>query len=462
MRSVYTRVLVSAVAVLAFTFLVFLITVKSVAYSDFQAGGPFSGILSEQVQEAQKAYETGGPGALADELHLLIRIYPDTYRYFVDRQGRDLLTGTDLSPLLRSANSRVARVNFFAQAYVPQQSADGRYVLLFTPSYRYTLHGMAVYYLLALLAIGLLFCFLAFQFVSPLGRLTRVVQQFGAGNLKVRAHLRRKDELGKLGEAFDNMAARIEALLVAERRLLQDISHELRSPLARLSFAVELVRTAGERENAIATARKEIDRLDELIQHLLEATSSQGDPDAFHLQVVMLDEVVRDVAAGCGIEAAVSQCELGLNVTNGVALQGDPEQLRRAFENVIRNAIRYAPRFSTIEISAGRQAGNVLIAVRDYGPGVPAQHLASIFKPFFRVDDSRDSTTGGAGLGLSIVERAIAIHHGRVWAENASPGLRLLIELPVYHGGAGSPAPLNGQEGPASVVQVAGSPSEKS
>jgi len=433
MRSVYTRVLSSTLAVLVFTFLVFLLTVRSVAYSDFQSGGPFSGILSEQVEQARNAYETGGSRALAEQLNSLRRTYPDTYRYLVDRTGRDLLTGADLSATLGRADSRLSRFNFFRPVYVPQASPDGRYILLFTPSYRYSLHGMAVYYVLTLLAIGLLFCALAFQFVSPLGRLTRTVQQFGAGDLKARVYLQRRDELGELGLAFDTMAARIEALLTAERRLLQDISHELRSPLTRLSFALELVRTSADRESAIMSVRTEIDRLDELIEHLLQSTRSQGNPEAVHLQIVSLSEVLRDVVDKCRIEATASQCELRLNGNHRVSAHGEAEQLRRAFENVIRNAIRHAPPSSSIEITLAAIANDALITVRDYGSGVPPEHLESIFKPFFRVDESRDASTGGAGLGLSIVERAVSLHHGRVWAENASPGLAVVIALPIYN-----------------------------
>ncbi len=440
MRSVHTRVLSSTLAVLVFTFLVFLLTVRSVAYSDFQNGGPFSGILSEQVEQARNAYESGGAEALAGQLKSLIRTYPDTYRYLVDRTGRDLLTGADLSATLRTADSRLGRFNFFRQVFVPQASRDGRYILLFTPSYRYSLHGMAVYYVLTLLAIGSLFCVLAFQFVSPLGRLTRTVQQFGAGDLKARAYLQRRDELGELGLAFDTMAARIEALLTAERRLLQDISHELRSPLTRLGFALELVHTSADRESAMLSVRTEIDRLDELIEHLLQATSSQGDPQAVQLQTISLSEVLHDVAGKCGIEAAASRCELRLSANHQVSARGETEQLRRAFENVIRNAIRHAPPSSAIEITLAAIANEALITVRDHGPGVPPQHLKSIFKPFFRVDESRDALTGGVGLGLSIVERAVSLHHGRVWAENASPGLAVVIALPLYNPATGPPS----------------------
>ena len=225
--------------------------------------------------------------------------------------------------------------------------------------------------------------------------------------------------------------SRLQNLLIAERRLLQDISHELGSPLARLSFAAELARTSSDREGSAARVRKEIDRLDELIERLLQVTSAEGDPEALNRQPLLLDDVMREVVDDCGVEATVRGCGLRVNGTQRLMVRGDTELLRRAFENVVRNAIRHAPSATEIEITLTARADEAVIAVRDYGPGVPDELLGSIFKPFFRVDDSRDTSTGGTGLGLSIVQRAVSIHHGTVWAENANPGLRIQIALPA-------------------------------
>ena len=418
-------------AILAFTLVVFLLIVRFRDYSMFQAGGPFGGILGEQVEQAQNAYETAGPAGLSAQLQALVKLYPNTERYFLDKSGHDLATGADLSRLLRSANSTMSRFNLFAPVYVRQISANGRFVLLFTPSSMNTLKNLVVYYVLVLIAIGLLCAVLAVQFVSPLNRLTQTVQQFGAGNLRARSHLDRRDEIGELARTFDNMAERLQNLLIAERRLLQDISHELGSPLARLSFAAELARTSSDREGSAARVRKEIDRLDELIERLLQVTSAEGDPEAFNRQPLLLDDVMLEVVDDCGVEATVRGCGLRVNGTQRLMVRGDTELLRRAFENVVRNAIRHAPSATEIEITLTARADEAVIAVRDYGPGVPDELLGSIFKPFFRVDDSRDTSTGGTGLGLSIVQRAVSINHGTVWAENANPGLRIQIALPA-------------------------------
>jgi two-component system sensor histidine kinase CpxA len=114
-----------------------------------------------------------------------------------------------------------------------------------------------------------------------------------------------------------------------------------------------------------------------------------------------------------------------------LALSGDRELLRRAIENVVRNSIHYAPPDSAVDVALDRAKDAARICVRDYGPGVPEEALPKIFQPFFRVDDSRDSATGGMGLGLAIAKRAVGVHHGSLWAQNARPGLRVYIELPL-------------------------------
>jgi two-component system sensor histidine kinase CpxA len=138
-------------------------------------------------------------------------------------------------------------------------------------------------------------------------------------------------------------------------------------------------------------------------------------------------EVVED----CRLEADSSGCSIHLHATTPLTIMGDRELLRRAIENVLRNSIRYAPEQSAIEVQLEATPAAASISVRDCGPGVPPEDLAKIFRPFFRVDNSRDSSTGGLGLGLAIAARAIGVHHGNIRAENVSPGMRIFIELPV-------------------------------
>jgi two-component system sensor histidine kinase CpxA len=289
------------------------------------------------------------------------------------------------------------------------------------------------YYLLLLGAITILCWGLAIQFASPLNQLAETVRRFGVGDLSARVYSRRHDGIGDVARAFDQMADRMEKLLTAERRLLQDISHELRSPLARLSFAAELARTSPDREAAVMRVNKEIDQLTDLVQSLLHVAREDGDLSTRKLEPVALDTLVRQLLEDCEIEAAARDCRLVSPASNHVELLADPVLLRRAIENVLRNAIWHAPPGSTVEVGLDITEGKASVTVRDYGPGVPVGALTQIFKPFFRVDSSRNADSGGVGLGLAITQRAINVHHGHVWAENAEPGLRVSVELPLDH-----------------------------
>jgi two-component system sensor histidine kinase CpxA len=251
------------------------------------------------------------------------------------------------------------------------------------------------------------------------------VERFGAGDLAARAEMNRRDELGELAETFNRMADRIQTLLAAERRLLLDISHELRSPLARLAVAVELARSGEDRGGALDRIQKEADRLNALVGELLQVTRAEGDPASLRREPAPLGELVRDIVEINRIEANARGCELKLEVSGAATIEGEPELLRRAVENVIRNAIRHAPRGTAVEVTVRGSS----ISVRDYGPGVPEQALARIFDPFYRCENDRDRSSGGVGLGLAIARRAVELHRGRITARNANPGLLVEITL---------------------------------
>jgi two-component system sensor histidine kinase CpxA len=233
------------------------------------------------------------------------------------------------------------------------------------------------------------------------------------------------------------MAGRIQTLLTAERRLLLDISHELRSPLARLGVAVELARSGENLDRALNRIQKESDRLNALVLQLLQVTRAEGDSSSLRREPVRLDELVEQLVDDSSIEASARGCELKYERREPATVEGDPELLRRAVENVIRNAIRYAPRQTAVEISLARQNGKVVVDVRDRGPGVPEEALPKIFDPFYRVETDRARSTGGIGLGLSIARRAIELTKGKIRARNAEPGLEVEIELPAVR------SPLN-------------------
>ncbi len=429
MKSVYIKALLLSIGILVFALAGFLVISRTLTYRMFAEGSPIGRNAAMQFEEASLAYRNGGATVLSSYLDRQHSLYPRLNFYFV-RKGRDLVTGVDRSGLLRMAQSRWS---FLAVASpiviaVPSPARPDAFIIDAPPD---NVMFYLDYYLLLLGAITI-FCWgLALQFASPLNQLAEIVRRFGAGDLSARVRWRRHDGIGDVGRAFDQMADRIEKLLTAERRLLQDISHELRSPLARLSFAAELARTSPDREAAAMRVNKEIDQLTDLVQSLLQVTREEGDLSARKLESVALDNLVQALIEDCEIEAAARGCRLVSAGSSHAELFAEPVLLRRALENILRNAISHAPSGSMVEIELKAADGNAFVAIRDYGPGVPEATLTQIFRPFFRVDSSRNADSGGVGLGLAIAQRAIQIHHGHVWAENVEPGLRVCVELPL-------------------------------
>ncbi|HEY1495422.1 MAG TPA: ATP-binding protein [Candidatus Solibacter sp.] len=427
---VYTKVLLWCFGTLLLSLIAFggvsYVSMRSVDHGSFVPR--WNALLMEQ---AIGAYESHGKPALAAELARMSSHIPGQH-YLTDARGIDLASGEDHSKLLASArldNGPPKRFERRHMVYYP--SADGKYRFLVVFDTAFDPWQYLPYYFLILLAIALLCWILATNIASPLGGLARVVDRFGAGDLSVRVNSTRKDEIGEVGRAFDRMAERIATLLTAERRLLQDISHELRSPLARLSFAAELARTAENRDAAIDRLNREIARLTDLVGGLIQVTRVEGDPEAHNTEDLRLDGLLTEVVNDCRMEAEARGSKIALDAEPQLTLRGDREVLRRAIENVLRNSIRYNPSGSSIEVNLAATSDAARIAVRDYGPGVPEEVLPKIFQPFFRVDDSRDTATGGVGLGLAIASRAIGLHHGRLWAENVAPGLKVWIEIPL-------------------------------
>jgi two-component system sensor histidine kinase CpxA len=426
MKSLFAKILLwfLATAVIDFFGAVFI---SALDMNPWQS--PFGRLVDIQERAARTAWETGGTAALT-EFERRFRASSDMSAVLADARGRDLLTGKDYAANLKTAHFPMF---FFRQrnGIIPHRSADGKYYfLLILPGSRFgswfispqSLYGLAVVILLCYL--------LALNLTSPLRILQKTLERFGQGDLTARTNSKRRDELGQLSRTFDRMAGRIETLLAAERRLLLDISHEIRSPLARLGVVVELARNSDDLEGSLNRIQKEADRLNELVGQLLQVTRAEGDRDKLLRDDVRLDELLETVVDDCTIEAQARQCELRLNKTSRVMVSGDPELLRRAIENIIRNAIRYSPNGEPVDIVLQEQGTVAHIRVRDYGPGVPPESLGRIFDPFYRVDPDRSRTGGGVGLGLAIARRAVELHDGSLRALNANPGLQVEIEIP--------------------------------
>jgi two-component system sensor histidine kinase CpxA len=191
-----------------------------------------------------------------------------------------------------------------------------------------------------------------------------------------------------------------------------------------------LLRTTGDREKAIDRLQAEVGRLTMLVGSLIEVTRSEGDPSSRKSETMNVAAIVHDVVDSCRVESDLRGCRIALAGGATRVLRGNPELIRRAVENVLRNAIRYAPPSTAVDLHLTESQADIVISVRDRGAGVPDALLPRLTDPFFRADASRDAHTGGVGLGLAIARRALHVHHGTLVAENANPGLRVVLTIP--------------------------------
>lgn len=289
------------------------------------------------------------------------------------------------------------------------------------------------------LATGAILCYgLARYLTSPAAKLQRAVRQLASGKLDTRvgdAMGDRRDELADLGRDFDAMAERIEQLVESQNRLIRDISHELRSPLARLNLALELARrrAGSEAEDAIDRIADESERMNQLIGQLLDLSRLETVGQEITGDPVPLQELLEQVVDDAAFEAAGRDCSVQLLDHTNRQVRGKAELLQSAFENVLRNAVRYSPRKGEIRVRIIEKPtcqDAVTVAIEDQGPGVPEENLEKIFRPFFRVGEARDRDSGGSGLGLAIAARIVRLHGGSVTARNLNPGLTVRITLP--------------------------------
>jgi len=194
------------------------------------------------------------------------------------------------------------------------------------------------------------------------------------------------------------MAERIQTLFLSEQRLLADVSHELRSPLARLHFSVKLARTAADRNAALDRVKRDVDRLSTLVSSLVEMARAEGSPAGCDFEEVDVNELVAETIRDASVEVEVRGGRIRASGPPGVVVNGNPELLRRAVENVLRNAIQHSPENSPIDVELALHDQTASIAIRDYGPGIPEEFLERVFDSFFRTQVARDSDSGGWGL----------------------------------------------------------------
>lgn len=423
------------------------------------------------AETAVDVFEQFGPGRLMDHL-AMSRRHAGQEAFLLDERNHEL-TGRRLPPPAialadRARHSGVAEVDRVDRARfvaVPVKGQRGAYTYVAelppgppigpwrdrTPGPPPMPFGFLIgepqrlaLVILAVVITGGGVCFwLARYLTRPLDELRSATKVLAAGDLSARVGRdlgTRKDEIGDLGRDFDRMAERLETLISTERQLLRDISHELRSPLARLNIALGIARQqAGPHvADSLGRIEHESDRLNQLIQEVLTlARLETGLAKSRDCEVdlaLLLDQIVRDAQ----FEARSRNVRVYLVASPGCRTVGDPELLRRAVENVVRNAVSYTAPETEVQVRLHRrdtEAGPAAeILVRDHGKGVPDEALADLFRPFYRVESGRDRATGGVGLGLAITDRAVRAHGGTVTAANADDsdgGLMVTIRLPL-------------------------------
>jgi two-component system sensor histidine kinase CpxA len=302
---------------------------------------------------------------------------------------------------------------------------------------------LSIRFLIVVLAGGIFCWWFTWRITRPIRILRTTTGRVAQGDLAARIgnnpEFHRGDELFELARDFDYMAARMELLMKSQQQLLADISHELRSPLARLSLALDLAkRRLGEGVSEHQRMEREIQRLNELIEQLLTLARLQAQSKEPESESVDVRDLVYEVAADASFEAEAAGRKVVVSRTCNGNIQGNRALLRSALENVVRNAVRHTPVSSEVTIEMERvngadpQAHRLRIGVQDHGPGVPVPALDRLFDPFFRVDEGRDRKSGGVGLGLAITRQAMRAHGGTATAQNLSNGgLLIRLELPV-------------------------------
>ncbi len=427
MRSLYLWVALTMLATLSLSLLAFT------AISDHMETkylNPVFEVMDQlELESARSAWDKGGSAAVAAYMGHLNHLLGPSH-YLLNSNGVDVVSGKSQTAFLPHAPASLSRGFVDGRFVVTHRSADGRYWLVSVNPRQPDRWEFSPYYFLVI-GVTVFLCWLAAVFVvKPIRNVTATVVRFGHGDLSARTKLRRLDEIGWLARSFNDMAERLESLLDSERRLLEDISHELRSPLTRMKLAVKLARMSNDPYAALDRVEREVSRIEALTSEIVEVTRLEGDPRLLKLASAKLGEVVQEAVSDCCTEIEPRICNIRIDAQFSGSIFCDRELLRRAIENLLRNGIRYSPEDAPIDIRLIQNTRNVTITVRDYGLGVPDESLVQIFQPFFRVDEARDMDSGGVGLGLSIVKRVVHLHHGTVVAHNAHPGLSVEISLP--------------------------------
>lgn len=394
--------------------------------------------LPESQQAVDNAFSLYADTAVA----LYERFGPEDLDRFLARTGQNTLlqlklaatnSGTECGPRSENSTSIQTRGQSGTYCLTVQAGSGG---LPESPESRRS--RLQITILLELVSCAGLSYAIARYLSRPMSELRQASRRLARGDLTARVGTKfaaRHDEAADLVWEFDQMADRVGTLIQAQRRLIADVSHEIKSPMARLNMALGLARRDAEAHapKQFERMQREIDNISHLVGELLTLASLDA-RDARTLDqptdlVLVIDEILADITYEMPGRAADL---LFRSPGRTFVVPGDKALLRRAIENLLRNAVFYTAPGASIEIACDASpSGDARVTVRDQGPGVPDDALPHLFDPFYRVDDARTRQTGGAGMGLAICRRAVELHRGRVQARNVQPhGLEVVMDLP--------------------------------
>ncbi len=417
---------------------------------------------------AASTFERQGQAGLAtllDDLSL-----PHRSRFWlVDESGHEL-SGRELPQRVLEDAKEAGKTEGLHRSYeanilaATATTSRGRYVLiaeLVPPPLSERIPGDILWTLkLGTLFSALICLLIAHYLTKPIERLRDATNQLARGNLDIRAGENlgnRSDEIADLVRDFDSMAGELRKQIKSERSLLSGVSHELRSPIARIRLALTLARNAGdsEREEMLDRIEQDTIQLDSMLEQILTVARLESGQIKPKFEPLVLNDLIDDVLHDAKFEAAATNATITYEGVENVRVNGDPGMLRSAIENVVRNAIFYSGQGGKIEVKLTTIGKNAFLAVRDNGPGVPPEKMNLIFEPFFRVDDSRGSATGGMGLGLALVHNAVLTHPGAaIAAQNVQPhGFEIKLEFAMLPG-----SPASGNEEARRMAQTVSKP----
>jgi len=412
--------------------------------------------LNELAQEAAARLHAEGLDGLREWIGEAQDEYIGRTIYIVDYTGVDIL-GRTLPNRLMAYVRRLERAGLLSKG-VPRDREPNP--LLLTPQFFdhddsvYTImvesstspwdilntaDVRAMLFAFALVISGLVCWWLARYVSKPVERLQASARALAAGNLDSRIgdeFAKRHDELGVLARDFDTMADHVRELIASKESLLRAMSHELRSPLARLRVATSLARRGSDVARQFDRIELETERLDVIIGQMLQLSHLRAIEPTLPRVPVDLTTLLTEVVEDARIEANAANKDVSWTPTLSVEIEGDHDLMRSAIENVLRNAVRFTREGTSVEVSMTREDGVTRILIEDRGPGVPEAELEKIFEPFHRVAESRDRDSGGTGLGLAITYRIVTMYGGEVKARNREGGgLSVEIKLPTHaHG----------------------------